>query len=284
MSNTPETQALLPVTQEARKAALDLMDEVGRVRADLYGPAILRGEWDECDELQAFARFERDIIASHRQSSSNAGGARVDVELIVGLRRQAHSESEASRMMAEAKSKRQANNPTGECVYMWAKPEETLSWKAAEALASLSTPTAEPISEPTRRMEQTLGAKFVPTPDRIGKDAVREALDDARNYVVGNHDEGCELDLEYGEQNFDDEDGERTWPDDRKCTCGTDEMLATIDRALSATPAPTVDETERLRSALREIAEDPYKHGQRVQKMKAIARAALQHKGEASRG
>jgi hypothetical protein len=62
------TQALLPVTPEARKAALDLMDDVGRVRADLYGAAILGGEWDECDELQAFARFERDILASQAHS------------------------------------------------------------------------------------------------------------------------------------------------------------------------------------------------------------------------
>ena len=62
-------------------------------------------------------------------------------------------------------------------------------------------------------------------------------------YFEHNHDEGCELDPEYGETNFErnndvleqevdergDEDVEfRDWPDDRKCTCGTHEFVAQI--------------------------------------------------------
>lgn len=82
MTNNTNGAALLPVTPEARKAALDLMDEVGRVRADLYGPAILRGEWDECDELQAFACFERDIIASQSHSLPGDVGMR---EALLGM-------------------------------------------------------------------------------------------------------------------------------------------------------------------------------------------------------
>lgn len=39
------------------------------------------------------------------------------------------------------------------------------------------------------------------------------------------------------------------------------------------------DEIERLRSALREIADDPYQQGQRVQRMKRIARAVLGEDG-----
>ena len=64
----------------------------------------------------------------------------VDVELIEGLRRQAKSESQISREMAEDKSRRQADNPTGECVYAWVSPEQTLSWKAADRIEALSTP------------------------------------------------------------------------------------------------------------------------------------------------
>jgi hypothetical protein len=122
---------------------------------------------------------------------------------------------------------------------------ERILWHVEQVCGPLSIETTENPGDDDRSiLLHNIRAALTtpPTPDRIGKDAVREALATARNYVVGNHDEGCELDLEYGEQNFDDEDGERTWPDDRKCTCGTDEMLATIDRALSATPAQEGDE------------------------------------------
>jgi len=61
------------------------------------------------------------------------------VELIERLRKQAQGASEAQRMMAEAKSLRQSDNPEGRSdLYSWAKPEETLEARAADALAALS--------------------------------------------------------------------------------------------------------------------------------------------------
>jgi len=61
---------------------------------------------------------------------------------------------------------------------------------------------------------------------------------EASGYVRGNHDEGCELDPEYGQGNFEGNDGEdeteRLWPDDAVCTCGTDELVDKIDAALAA--------------------------------------------------
>ena len=67
-----------------------------------------------------------------------------------------------------------------------------------------------------------------------------ELLREARLYVDGNHDEGCEHDPEYGEEAFnnrlseDDPDGERddAWPKDAKCTCGSDDLLKRIDAHL----------------------------------------------------
>jgi hypothetical protein len=148
---------------------------------------IRSGMDDENDGVQAFARFERDILARSSSTASSvdrlvaasnavlaamddynekngtalggpaffelgraiaslantpaASSVGADADLIVRLRRQAHSESEASRFAAEAKSKRQAGNPTGECVYAWLKPEDTVSWKAAERLAALASPS-----------------------------------------------------------------------------------------------------------------------------------------------
>ena len=78
---------------------------------------------------------------------------------------------------------------------------------------------------------------------------LRAALTTARGYVEGNHDEGCELDPEFGEQNFDDEDDTRIWPEDRECTCGTDEILASIDAALTPS-ALSGDAGEGERSAI----------------------------------
>lgn len=56
------------------------------------------------------------------------------------------------------------------------------------------------------------------------------------------------------------------------------EMIAAHNRGMRVAEragTPTSGEEMRLREALERIANDPYQHGQRVQKMKAIARAAL---------
>jgi hypothetical protein len=68
------------------------------------------------------------------------------------------------------------------------------------------------------------------------------ALKAALGYVEGNHDEGCELHPEYGESEFernnlpkdeDDDYEDRDWPDDAKCTCGTDEMVNSIKELIA---------------------------------------------------
>lgn len=58
-------------------------------------------------------------------------------DIVEKLRSFAARESEMSRSMAEAKSLRQADNPSGECVYSWLKPEETLSGQAVETILAL---------------------------------------------------------------------------------------------------------------------------------------------------
>jgi hypothetical protein len=60
--------------------------------------------------------------------------------LVERLRKRAQSESEARRMMMEAKSLRQPDNPEGRTdLYHWPKPEETDAWKAAQLLAALTS-------------------------------------------------------------------------------------------------------------------------------------------------
>jgi hypothetical protein len=66
-------------------------------------------------------------------------------ELCKRLRQQAQRESEVSRMMAEDKSLRQSDNPERRTdLYMWAKPEQTASWQAADMIEVLSRPTPTP--------------------------------------------------------------------------------------------------------------------------------------------
>lgn len=68
-----------------------------------------------------------------------------------------------------------------------------------------------------------------------------EALEDAQGYVTSNHDEGCELDDEYGEMAFDNrmdvEDpdgiGVSCYPKDAKCTCQATTLSSRIDTILS---------------------------------------------------
>lgn len=176
MTNNTDGAALLPVTPEARKAALDLMDEVGRVRADLYGPAILRGEWDECDELQAFARFERDTIERHRQSSSNAGG--VDERAVRWIK---HNLRLAEQMM-----KSSADQGNGYANFAAHDAHHALS----VALASLSTSTAEPPSpcpgdgDGLTDSLETWGQRVTAWIDEFGYDALERELCASRNTLM----------------------------------------------------------------------------------------------------
>jgi len=65
-------------------------------------------------------------------------------ELIARLQKQAESESEASKMWAQAKSLRQHDHePRRDDLYSWSKPEQTLSWEAAQALAAADARIAE---------------------------------------------------------------------------------------------------------------------------------------------
>lgn len=51
--------ALTP-TQADRDAAIVHGERSGRIRTDLHGPAIRRGEWDHTEDVQAFARHRLD--------------------------------------------------------------------------------------------------------------------------------------------------------------------------------------------------------------------------------
>jgi hypothetical protein len=62
--------------------------------------------------------------------------------LIARLRTQAHGASEVSKMMAEAKSRRQGDGSRSD-LYMWSAPEQTLEWKAADALEAALSPPPE---------------------------------------------------------------------------------------------------------------------------------------------
>jgi hypothetical protein len=76
-------------------------------------------------------------------ASTSPDGAGEDAALIQSLRDQARRESEASRMLAEAKTVRQTDRgdtPGLEAGYSWTQPEQTVSWKAADRIASLSPP------------------------------------------------------------------------------------------------------------------------------------------------
>lgn len=58
---TPATQAILPVTQEARDAAAGIAEDLA-INSDMFAPLIRNGEHDRHPFVQAFAIFERDIL------------------------------------------------------------------------------------------------------------------------------------------------------------------------------------------------------------------------------
>lgn len=113
-------------------------------------------------------------------------------ELIARLRKAAESASRASQMMAEAKSLRQSDNPDGHTdLYMWATPEQTLEWEAAEALASLA-----PVKQSLPGGE--IDSRIV----RLGAEAIVERLKsdcrsfDGRCYAVADR-SAAEVDGEF---------------------------------------------------------------------------------------
>lgn len=56
-------------------------------------------------------------------------------DLVKRLRIAGRQRSESARLMAEAKSLRQESNPEGLTdLYMWPTPEQTVEWRAADAL------------------------------------------------------------------------------------------------------------------------------------------------------
>jgi hypothetical protein len=68
-------------------------------------------------------------------------------------------------------------------------------------------------------------------------EAMAGALEQAKGYIDGNHDEGCELDPEFGEQNMEareaNEDDEPLDDGPAHCTCGADEVLSVAQASLT---------------------------------------------------
>lgn len=64
-------------------------------------------------------------------------------DIVVRLRARAQSASETSKMMAQAKSLRQeGHEPPRDDLYMWATPEQTLEWQAADLIEQLASEIA----------------------------------------------------------------------------------------------------------------------------------------------
>lgn len=81
-------------------------------------------------------------------------------DLIERLRAEAQGQSTASRWLSEAKSRRQADNPTGEEIYAWLKSEETTAWEAAEEItrlrAELASRDTDGMREENKRFRRAL--------------------------------------------------------------------------------------------------------------------------------
>lgn len=68
-------------------------------------------------------------------SGQNIGSDSIRAELVESLRLDAHSVSRASKILAENKSLRQGDcDPPRADLYDWVKPEQTLQWRAADAI------------------------------------------------------------------------------------------------------------------------------------------------------
>ncbi|MGL4640554.1 MAG: hypothetical protein ACRCVX_12605 [Shewanella sp.] len=59
------------------------------------------------------------------------------MDIVERLRLEAEQESEASEMMAKAKSLRQGHNPPRGDLYSWSTKEQTTRWRAADTIQSL---------------------------------------------------------------------------------------------------------------------------------------------------
>lgn len=68
-------------------------------------------------------------------------------ELLIALREQARRESEAHKMLADAKTARQTDRDDypelADIGYDWIKPEQTVSWKAADTIERLEARVGE---------------------------------------------------------------------------------------------------------------------------------------------
>lgn len=77
--------------------------------------------------------------------------------LIDRLRVDARSEAEVSRMMAEAKSLRQADNEERRTdLYMWTEPEKATAWQAADMIESLAAKHRSTSTEEVERLRAAL--------------------------------------------------------------------------------------------------------------------------------
>lgn len=65
-----------------------------------------------------------------------------DKTLVEQLRLEAQNVSEASKLMAQAKSRRQGDGPPRDDLYSWVKPEQTIQWKAATRIEALEADNA----------------------------------------------------------------------------------------------------------------------------------------------
>jgi NTP pyrophosphatase (non-canonical NTP hydrolase) len=79
--------------------------------------------------------------------------------LIALLRRDAESVSDASKMLATDKSRRNQNAGDAGASYDWLQPQQTTQWKAADALADLAAKLAE-AERLAERWEHQSGVNF----------------------------------------------------------------------------------------------------------------------------
>ena len=77
-------------------------------------------------------------------------------EICERLRVRARRVSETMRVMAQAKSLRQAHNPPRDDLYMWPKPEETVEWQAADLIQQQRAEIAEARNERDALLERPI--------------------------------------------------------------------------------------------------------------------------------
>lgn len=251
----------VPVTAEARKAAADLLNEVSSLLGDdgigQVADLIRDGEYDEHDATLAFARFERDILARHRGSTAG-----VDVEAAaawlfdnrwsvphpMGCRWQEAQRSTQEAWTAYAKGAAAALTTSAVSAALSQTPATPMDdqmvtfvvcttcggeFDEGEWDADTRCPECEQPKRWNEKRTRLIGTNPLPapTPGPIGKDAVQEGLREALEVVKAT----CRI----GKPG--------TAPSKSKWVHMPAHTYYKVCAALSATPAPPVDETDRLR-------------------------------------